>query len=269
MPSKRKLAAAAKQRRQKKKIILFLVEGPSEINALETALAQTCECFDEDIEVLIRTLREENMRTHLEDKGGDITSKYGINSDNVEKMINKLFFKPFLQETRIYPKDISRVVQIVDTDGTFIPNSNIVPSTESIESVQYLSDRIVCPNVTNIIERNARKSSNLRHLMSINEIAVEGKKRPYSVYFFSTNLDHYLHGDANLARSKKVALANDFSRQCDMKPSLFYELIQADSDYCDCSYKESWERIQVGCHSLERHTNLGLLLAELKEGYWD
>ena len=46
--------------------------------------------------------------------------------------------------------------------------------------------------------RNHNKSANLLHLAGLSEIKVQYKARPHSVHFFSSNLDHFLHGEANL-----------------------------------------------------------------------
>lgn len=267
MPSKRKQAAAKRKRRPRKKIILFLVEGKSEIKALETALAATCDGFDQSIESYFIMKKEFDKRSGETQVGGDITSKYGINTGNIERLTNTLFFEPFFQEYPfIYPKDISRVVQIVDTDGAFVPAENVVLSCNTTHIV-YENNEIVTRDVERTLERNERKKSNLGHLSSISEIEVDGKSRPYSVYFFSANLDHYLYNDANLSDSMKLVQADEFSTVCDMRPSHFYDTIQADVDYCNCTYSESWQMIQSGCNSLERHTNLGLLLKELEHGY--
>ena len=46
------------------------------------------------------------------------------------------------------------------------------------------------------MERNHNKSANLLHLAGLSEI--KGKARPHTIHFFSSNLDHFLHGKANL-----------------------------------------------------------------------
>lgn len=267
MPSKRSLEAAKKKRRQRNKIILFLVEGKSEINALETALSATCDAIDPTIIPYFLMMHDKDRRSGDVNIGGDITSKYGVDDSNVEDLIDKLFFTPFFTTNSFcYPRDISRVVQIVDTDGAFVPESCIVDSIEATH-VQYRPSEIATCRPDQIAERNARKKVILNHLAGIPKIKVQGKLRPYSVYFFSANLDHYLYEEPNLSGQLKTFRADQFSRECDMRPSLFYDTLQADVAYCGCSYEESWLQIQQDMNSLERHSNLGLLLKELESEY--
>lgn len=267
MPSKRSIEAAKRKRRQRNKIILFLVEGKSEINALETAVSATCDSIDPSIITFFLMMHDKDRRSGEVSVGGDITSKYGVDDSNVEEMIDKLFFTPFFTTNLFcYPRDISRVVQIVDTDGAFAPDSCIVESTEATH-VQYRIDEIATCRPDRIAERNARKRAILGHLADIQKIRVQGKLRPYSVYFFSANLDHYLYGEPNLSGQLKTFRADQFSMECDMRPSLFYDTLQADTAYCGCSYEDSWRQIQQDTNSLERHSNLGLLLKELETEY--
>ena len=266
MPSKRSIQAQ-KQKRQRSKIILFLVEGKSEICALEVGLASTCVAIDPTIVCYFLLMQDPN-RSLASTPGGDITSKSGVNVSNIERLIDRLFFEPFFcANPTCFPRDVARIVHIVDTDGAFVDDSHIEESDDERDRIVYFEDRIVthCPD--NIVERNPNKSANLLHLAGLSKIKVQGKARPYSIYFFSSNLDHFLHGEANLKKQVKTAYADDFSLKCDLKPSLFYDTLQADTAYAQTTYTESWNKIREGTESLCRHTNLNILLRQLEEEY--
>lgn len=271
MPSKRKQAQlekkAAKQERKKskKKIILFLVEGPSDKDALEIPIGDLCDEVNENIESFFRFLVDYDWKNKEENVGGDITSAYWAKPSNIESKINEKFITPFLNETGLYAKDISQIIQLVDLDGAFIPDSSVVECDEEDASVIYCDSEIRAKNPAGIKERNARKSENLRYLCSLDSIKAGSKTVPYSVYFMSSNLDHYLHGNANLPSNKKVLLASEFSDKCDMTPSYFYEVIQGDFSMNGLSYEESWNFVQDGTESLKKHTNLGLCIDLLSE----
>ena len=101
-----------KGKRPKRKVVLFLVEGQSEINALKPAISALYDSIDPEIEVFFPTIVEDGC-----DKRGDITSKYGIVPDVIEGCIYKLFLKTFFDAEKLYPKDVSEIIQIVDLDG--------------------------------------------------------------------------------------------------------------------------------------------------------
>ena len=268
MTSRRKEAQNAKRKRGRKKIVLMIVEGPSDVEALAEPLANTIYALDPDIEFYPSYLGDKATKSSETEDRGDVTSKYGVNPTSVEHVIDKLYLRPFFQNTPFYPKDITKIVHVVDTDGAFVPNECIMPAAQGAIGHIYHDDSIVTSDVPGIIERNERKADNLRHLASIATIKTgyDKKKRamPYGIYFFSSNLDHFLHGDANIDSHKKVLLAKEFADRCCKRPSLFFDTIQGDARFVGCDYAESWSLIQAGCSSLERHTNIGNLIDEFQ-----
>ena len=231
--------------RPKRKIVLFLVEGKSEREALH---------IDESIEVFFPIIREDT-----EERGGDITSRNWVSPNNIEDKMYKLFLKNFFDEEKIFPKDINEIIQIVDMDGAYIPDNDIVlfddPNSE--EKPFYSQSSIICSNVDYMITRNLRKRENFDYLCSLNAIKVKQKTVPYSVYFFSSNIDHFLHNDANLSCKKKCSLAEQFAKGFIGKTEDFIKYI-SDSSVGD-TYEASWQYIKQGHNSLQRHTNLKLL----------
>lgn len=102
-----------------------------------------------------------------------------------------------------------------------------------------------------MIERNGRKRANLNYLSSISTLSIQSKKPRYSVFFFSSNLDHFLHGDANMNSREKVFKADEYATRYELDPLKLASDIKAKSGaLVDKSYEESWEYIKSGNRSL-------------------
>lgn len=82
-----------KGKRPRRKVIIFLVEGPSELKALGPTLSALYDSMDQDYEVFFPPMTEDSV-----EQWGDLTSKYGINPNTIEKCIDKLFFNDFLKK---------------------------------------------------------------------------------------------------------------------------------------------------------------------------
>ena len=257
-------------KRPKRKIVLFLVEGKSDREALQLAIPELYDQIDEDIEVYFPIIRREE-----EEKGGDITStnyvdkqgrRHWVHPNNIEGAIYELFLDDFFDKEKILPKDISEIVQIVDTDGVYIPDESVVLDSALAEedSPYYKDEVIACLDVDTIIKRNEQKSENLDYLSSCKTIKVKQKTVPYSVYYVSCNLDHYLHHSANLDYRMKQSLADTFARNYIGDVEGFIKEISDDPGAANgMSYEESWEFIKEDKNSLHRHTNLNVLFEKL------
>lgn len=100
---------------------------------------------NDNIEVYFPIIRKEE-----EEKGGDITSTnyenkqgkhYWVHPSNIEEAIYELFLDDFFDKEKILPKDISEIIQIVDTDGAYIPNECVVlDSSLSEEDSPFYKD---------------------------------------------------------------------------------------------------------------------------------
>ena len=250
-------------KRPKRQIVLFLVEGKSDRKALQVAIPELYDRIDENIEVFFPTMVEDE-----EEKGGDITSKIQVWPRNIEEKIYELFLKNFFDEQKIMPKDITEIVQIVDMDGAYVSDDMIRTGENPMgtDRPYYTENAIITQRVENIIKRNAHKRENIDYLTSLKTIKVRQKTVKYSVYYFSSNLDHFLHHDANLDYRKKIDLAEDFSRTYIGDVDGFIKQIAEDPGAAkNMNYKESWNFIKtIGCNSLQRHTNLDILLLGLK-----
>ena len=167
-----------KGQRPKRKVVLILVEGQSEINALKPTLSALYDSIDKEIEVFFPTIIEDDLEVR-----GDITSKIGITPEVIEGCIYKLFLKNFFDKEKLYPKDITEIIQIVDLDGAYIQNCQIVngENPSGYKKPYYCENQIITNDVSGIIERNERKRNNLNYLSSISQITLKSKKPQYSV----------------------------------------------------------------------------------------
>ena len=171
-----------------------------------------------------------------------------------------------LYDAKIMPKDISEIIQVVDLDGAYIPHDCILfdPDLTEEESPLYTDTSINCVDVEKIVRRNKQKRENLNDLSSRKTIKVKAQTKPYSVYYFSSNLDLFLHHNANLDYRQKVALADSFSSEFIGDVDGFIRTISEDPGAVNgMTYDESWSFIKDGKNSLGRHTNLNILLNKL------
>lgn len=180
----------------------------------------------------------------------------------------RIFLKDFFDEQKIMPKDITEIVQIVDMDGAYVSDDMICagenPTGEN--KPYYAENAIITQRVENIIKRNAHKRENIDYLSSLQTIKVRQKTVKYSVYYFSANLDHFLHYDANLDYKKKIDLADSFARTYIGNVEGFIRQITDDPAAVGMDYEQSWNFIKTeGCNSLQRHTNLNILLSNLQK----
>lgn len=244
--------------RPKKKVILFIVEGPSDMAALERP-----------IQNLLTNNKQGYEATFLIAEQ-DVTSDRRNNPDNILQKINKWYFDPFFSANEFYyPKDIAEVVQICDLDGAFIPEEfccDYKPEHQGAEGFIYDPPYIFGEKAQAIIDRNNHKAQNIRYLLNQSTIKVRSKTVPYSIYFFSSNIDHYLHDKVNLVGRDKIKLAEQFADMCEESSEWFTTCI------CDhpqalknMSFKESWEFIMKAdeCNSIKRYTNFNIYIDAL------
>ena len=244
-------------KREQPEIVLLLFEGPSDEDALYIPLANIFDEISEKIQVF-PIFYQDSLQ-----KYGDVTSRFYVTPQNIEKKIAENAVEPFLRNNGLYPKHIKRIIQFVDTDGVYIPDSEIVQQNDaSITEVIY-GEKIIAPNIENIIDRNDRKRSNLDHLSSMESIKIGSKTIDYSVYYFSTNLDHVLHDNANLQDSLKRNAAIDFRMFNEEMNSFRGYFVNNNLTSGQNDYKSSWEYIKQGNNSLTRVTNVNILIDSL------
>lgn len=172
-----------------KKVILFIAEGPTDEYALSP--------------VLKKIFQNSHVRFHV--VHGDLTSDFTVDNSNAVKTVNS-HIKMELDRYGFKRSDIIRVIHLIDTDGAFIPNANVVAG--DVEHIQYEENQIVTKSVPRTIARNEQKQRVLYRLYPEKMIG----KSPYAVYYFSRNMEHVLHNDArNLSDEEKANYADEFA----------------------------------------------------------
>lgn len=245
------------------KTIIILVEGHSDIEALRNIISKL---FDDYYNGLF------NVEFIKENE--DITAFRGMQPRVIEEWSCRNYINPFLKKNFLEWGDIHHIIQITDLDGSFI-NDDLVTENPSISSTVYCDSGITTRCKKDILQRNRRKKTNLEYLSSITHfhipIVLSNTPIPYQIFYFASNLDHFLHGEANLDDCKKVLFATQFSRR--VSPNKFEEsLLEGGSFFPyvikNCSYEDSWKYISQGTRSLERFTNINLLIEEIQNGYF-
>lgn len=163
-----------------KKVLLFLVEGLSDKDALEPILSELVDNTKIHFEVLRYDLSADNSTQ--------------MQSSNMKQRITKVV-KSFLENNHgIKKSNIEKVIFLTDTDGCYIDENSVYYSSTD-QNFRYEDDGIYTDRPQNVIHRNRMK---VRNLDTINSTA-EVFNLPIEVYYFSCNLDHVLHEERNLS----------------------------------------------------------------------
>lgn len=158
-----------------------------------------------------------------------------------------------MDDKKLSRNNILQIVQIFDTDGTFIEDEFIEVGSEA--KFEYTLTSIKCKYPQNVVDRNKRKSEIMNHLLSIQDI----KGIAYDKYFMSCNLDHALYNEQNLPEDLKQEYADLFYETFKDAPRTFIEFLKEEVvNEVPNSYPQSWQYIKEELHSLERHTNLNI-----------
>ena len=201
----------------KKKVMLFIVEGPTDETSLSTVLNRIFSSATVKFQVV----------------HGDILTRDFTSSDKIVAAVWAQV-KEFMGS--IYRKsDICRIVHLTDMDGVFIPDDAVVENdtVETDTPPYYTETQIQTPNRAGILDRNQRKRNNIDRLSACPKVA----GIPYSMYYFSLNLEHILHGGTNLSDWEKIRCAEEFDLKYGDDPdgfTLFKTNEQLLSDYVRC-----------------------------------
>ena len=219
----------------RRKIIFVIVEGPSDERALGVVLNRIYDTNSVYIHVI----------------HGDITTKNGVSLDNILSKI-RAEITGYAKSNHYNKSDFKEIIHIVDMDGAYIPDANIIEDKNLTETV-YSTKNITTNNKSNIIERNRRKSANINKICTSPTVW----DIPYRVFYMSCNLDHVLHDKINSTDAEKKRDSIKFAKQYKENAQEFLSFISESDFSVKMPYKESWQFIKQGLHSLERHTNFG------------
>lgn len=152
-----------------KKVIVVIVEGPSDENAIGGILKD----FFSSEEVQFAVIH------------GDITADYDTTVDNVVSKIEALIVR-IKGRYGYHWEDFVRIIHIADTDGTFTKNCI---RQAPVNDIQYYEDHIEYFDIDKVEKRNNHKSEIMFKLYTTGK--VHGIY--YRLYFNSCNLEHVLH----------------------------------------------------------------------------
>lgn len=224
-----------------KKVIFVIVEGPTDEDALSSILKAIFS----------------SAEVHFHVIHGDITTEDAINGSNAKSHVAKRVGAE-MEKYAYKDSDILQIVHLIDTDGAFIPDELVKARKE--KGVQYFKDHIETGEVKYIQNRNQKKSSVVASLCST------GKMKagiPYSIYYFSRNMEHVLHNVATeLTDDQKVELADAFADRYEKKPMDFIDFMESDEIAVAGTYTQTWTFIKEGTNSLNRYSNLRILFEQ-------
>lgn len=232
---------------ESKSAIVFVVEGNTDKESLKNALKKKLN-FSRYYPVIC---------------GGDITSEVGSTPSNIKSKIVKKI-KEELEREFIQVSDIRFIIQIVDTDGTFVEDE-CIKVISSCKNITCSENEIFTDSYEKVKKRNDNKARNIRALKQITELTLSKIKIKYRVFYFSQNLEHVLHNELNCSKEKKNELLDKWEDKCNTSEFDFDTFISDIPGFINHDYPESWSYIEKGNNSLRRCTNIHLMLKVIKD----
>lgn len=230
---------------KKRKVMLFLVEGKSEREALE---------------ILISNIIKNDLVV-FQVMEGDITSDINSTPQNIKKLINQKI-EEYRVESKVKKSDILSVIHLMDIDGAYINNEEFMIENNEIEKgFKYYPDGIHAQNKQKIKNRNSRKSSVMNLLSITNQISTIN----YRAYYFCCNLDHVLYDEANLESRLKVDYAYDFQDEYFDNEIGFINFMLKSDFAVNGDYKDTWNFLKEELNSLGRYSNFHLFFSDFGE----
>lgn len=242
-----------KMTRTTKKVVLIIVEGETDRITLNVPLK-------------LANLESDSVR--FEVFKGDVFANNKTNA-NIEKAIENCI-ENFTRKTKITVNDIKEVIHICDIDAVFIEETNVgvaqnPPETMNGTSVKYeiCHESLLCDTdetKTRIIERNKFKSARLKKIFSVKNV----KDLPYSLYYFSMDIDHFFLDRLHLSNQDKVESAYKLEQSFSEDEFLFAKLIEEINLESIDDFSESWNHIFKHENAFIRFTNINIMLARLR-----
>ncbi len=225
-----------------KKIILLLVEGPTDEDTLALVYSRIIKRHELKFDVLHADITADE----------DMTVKYI--EDRIKKEIDAYLRRnPFVKKS-----DILKVVQIIDTDGAFIPSTQIKQSDTG--KTEYFEGYIAAKNKDRLVRRNMSKRNIVYRLANSENVS----GFPYEIYYFSRNIEHVLHNISNdLTDEEKEDLAFKTAVRYSQRPEDFLKLLYEADFHVSGTYKETWKFIMENGNSLNRHCNMSVFFEKL------
>ena len=213
-------------------VILFVVEGPSDQDAITAFIAK--EVLEQNIKVTVKVMHGDILTRYDEH-----TKNYSINSGNVKGEVKKLILdylnSPSVKSSHIRINDIKKVYYMTDTDNCFLK--------EEVHSIN--------------------KKECLRRMFNFEEIELsKNKKTEFETIFFAHNLEHVIDKNSNkLTDKEKEQIASDFAVESLLNRDYFIKTFITSLMTWN-SFEESYKEIQT---YEDRASNMNNLLDEIEK----
>ena len=226
-----------------KKIVLILVEGPTDEDALALVFEKLLKEHEIEFDVLHTDLTAKE----------EMTSKYIVRE--IKKGVDA-----YLQRNPFVNKDdILKVVQLIDTDGAFVDSSYILQSEHG--KTEYSDTCIWAKNRDRLIRRNISKRQIVYQLSHMERLP---ESYLYEIYYFSRNLEHVLHNiSEDLSDDEKEDLAFETAMQYRDNPEEFLHFLKTGESFVPGTYMDTWKFIMDNGNSLQRYCNLSVFFERL------
>ncbi len=213
-------------------VILFIVEGPSDQDAITAFIAK--EVLEQNIKVTVKVMHGDILTRYDEH-----TKDYSIHSGNVKGEVKKLILdylnSPSVKSSHIRVNDIKKVYYMTDTDNCFLK--------EEVHSIN--------------------KKECLRKMFNFEEIELsKNKKTEFETIFFAHNLEHVIDKNSNkLSDKEKEKIASDFAVESLLNREYFIKAFTTSLMTWN-SFEESYKEIQT---YEDRASNMNNLLDEIEK----
>lgn len=231
-----------------KKVVVLIVEGTTDENALYYGLQQLCIPNRLEVEVIRMDLFS------IDKKNYNILNEIG-------NVINKLCSK-----RRIKKSDILHVAHITDLDGCFLKHDNIVVRSDFSfigDSEWVYHDDMVFTKTTekqtDLRKRNEVKSRNTSIVYSKSSIAGVN----YGLYYMAANLEHVINDEPNSTESQKYDFSDSFEASVIQDPNFFRMFFEKELICPFDDYIESWNSIMIESNSMKGYSNLRFLFERI------
>ena len=238
-----------------KKVILVVVEGETEqiilYDYLDAYFAQSEVRFDVQRGDILTKWEGTKKPTNIKNTVGQVINRY-------------------LEKNKFLPKDLLAIVHITDADGCFIPPEHVKVSADVSGTVFYDETEILVGSTKKkeaIEARNTLKAQNIKTLATSQSFTLKKNPVPYQLFYFSTNLEHVLWGERNEAGIGKAHKADEFieTLSCSIEEYLRPFLHVDKGNSYDEKLEASWAYVMQDCNSLQRSTNVPLLVEMVEQ----
>lgn len=167
----------------------------------------------------------------------------------------KTHIKDALNKDKLYDfDDFDEIVQIIDTDGCFLPDS-LIQVDRSISGIKYTTSSIICEDPEPLKQQRENKRNNIASILKNGRI---------KLYYVSTNAEHAFDGIQNPTNRQKRNLALKMYANYSNNLGALLEKIKAIAPDVG-TFEESWEFIIKDNNSLLAYSNIIYWLIENAE----